>query len=757
MPRVGPWRGAVAGAWAGGALGAVEAADRTIALAGFLAGGGEAAGLALLVAAPVVLLATVTGFLLGVAAWIGSVLLSRLPVGRAARIALAGAVVGIAACLWLLFGLTLTARLGRWLGLAPALLGAAAVCGAGLALLAARLRWRPPRAASLSGLALVSLATYFVNSRFAPQSSYGIHVLFDTLQLATAWLAALLVLDALDAGARRLRPKSAGLLLAGGLIAIALGMDHGWRAHPRLEALVKIHGVTARRAMDALSQLLDWDGDGFSPAFLAGGFDTAPLDPAVPEPLLDCSRPMFVPPRAAALRQAIARRPASPAARAAPGARDRPHLLLVTVDACRHDALPGAAARSLLGALAPPLPNFDRLAERSAVFSSCYAHAAGTEDSFGSLFAGRYHPALLCGRPWGEFLPARLAAAGYRTRAWANDFPMPRRDWGWEEIDVREGATEQQIDDLLGFLSEPHAGPAFAWLHFMDLHASILRPWSPQAYDRGAQLARYARGLAAVDRALGRLTRALEERSLQERTLLVLTADHGEELGEHGHYHHNLTLYEPATRVPLWIAGPRVVPGPRAGLVPQLDLHATLLEVAGLPAEGSGGRSLLSALATAGDRVPPQEIYLFLPTRGFSRGAVTVRVEQGQAAWVDPTGTRKAIVRFDKETEEFYDLASDPGERRSLAGGGAPWTDEARAAVWREVRRWSMPRRRRARRANRPSRVGKPLISSRASPHAVRREPPRFAAARRGWARARPPACRPRPPSPRAPAGRWRS
>jgi arylsulfatase A-like enzyme len=681
-------RGALAGLWAGLWLGALEGVERSAALEAHLAGPGEMAALVFLALAPVALLATLVGWLAGTVVGLARVALSPavLP-SRAGRFALGGAALGLAAGLWLLFAFTLTARLGAWLRWAPFLAAGAVACGALLGAAVSRLP-APPRALALTGLGGLVLALHFVNSRFAPQSSYGIHVLLDTGEMAAAWLAALLYVRSVS--------RQAGFAVLALVVALAAALDVGWRTAPQIEALVKVRGVVSRRAMDAISRSLDWDGDGFAPVRVAGGFDDAPFDPDQPPAILRC-------PQGAAGAEEPASAEDSAGAPAARGPRaakaagrraERSHLLLFTVDALRHDVVPGSQAPHPLGDDAPTLANLSGLAARAARFEVCYAHASGTEDSFGSLFAGRYHPGLLCGTPWEEYLPARLAAAGYRVGAWVNRSPMPERAWGWERIDVRDGETERQIDAVLDFLAGPAGtppAPAFAWLHLMDLHASTLKPWSAQAYDARAQRARYRRGLLAVDRMAGLLLSGLEVRGLAASTLLVLTADHGEELGEHGHYHHNLSLYEPAVRVPLWVAGPGVVLGRRDGEVTHLDLHATLLEWAGLEGGGLGGqglgaRSLAGVLA--GQAPPaPDGVYLFLPVRGFSRSLLPIRLEHGQAAWVDAASGRKAILRFDRGTEEYYDLRRDPGERWNQAGAPEPWVDSLRQEVWRAVRR----------------------------------------------------------------------
>ena len=93
--------------------------------------------------------------------------------------------------------------------------------------------------------------------------------------------------------------------------------------------------------------------------------------------------------------------------------------------------------------------------------------------------------------------------------------------------------------------SRPPGRPGFAWIHVMDLHSEVLNPLSLDAYTRGSKVRAYALALSRVDSLVGMLLGALRENGAVNRTLIALSADHGEEFGEHGHFHHNLALYEP--------------------------------------------------------------------------------------------------------------------------------------------------------------------------------------------------------------------
>jgi arylsulfatase A-like enzyme len=331
-----------------------------------------------------------------------------------------------------------------------------------------------------------------------------------------------------------------------------------------------------------------------------------------------------------------------------------------------------------LGAPRPPTPTLDSLATRSATLAAAYSPSSGTFDTFASLFGDAALPGLIDVEPPSGWLAQRVAGAGYRVSAFV-DYPFAPRGWGWPRIESHPSGDPRMADAAIDSLARGNS--AFVWIHWMPLHAQVLSPLSAQAYSAARQRQRYARGLAGVDALLARMLARLRESGLAESTLVLLSADHGEELGEHGHYHHNLSLYEPAVRVPLWISGPGVVPGERPDVVPQRDLVPTLLEAAGLDAGGSPSRSLWPALADPSYRVARSLIYLFLPQRGFSRKHSRVPAARGQAALVDPAAGRKVIFDLGRERIEAYDLEADPLERVNLAGAGLTWVRAMEAAL----------------------------------------------------------------------------
>src|SRR5262249_45701232 len=121
-----------------------------------------------------------------------------------------------------------------------------------------------------------------------------------------------------------------------------------------------------------------------------------------------------------------------------------------------------------------------------------------------------------------------------------------------------ERFADATTDAVLRWLEAPPpagAGPWFVWVHYYDPHA----PYEPPA-DLGERFrgVAYDGEIAFVDREIARLFRALDERKLTDRTVVLVTADHGESLGEHGEMTHGLFVYDATLRIPWLMAGPGV-------------------------------------------------------------------------------------------------------------------------------------------------------------------------------------------------------
>jgi arylsulfatase A-like enzyme len=228
--------------------------------------------------------------------------------------------------------------------------------------------------------------------------------------------------------------------------------------------------------------------------------------------------------------------------------------------------------------------------------------------------------------------------------------------------------------ETLGLFESSYAGKVTGlWGEFSKLDRSTLGP-----ADLAHLLALYDGEIRYTDDNLKRILTHLSERGLDGGTLVLVTSDHGEEFLEHGSWEHQKTLYEEVIRIPLMVAGPNVAPRHEAQQATLLDVAPTLLAWAGLPIpEHAQGRSLLAPL-------PEREA--FGETDHTNDGTRKLFVRAGQ-------GRGKTILSLRREDavparEEWYDLASDPGETRS----SPPRPEAAEVIRRRAIDHWKQAR-----------------------------------------------------------------
>ena len=369
-----------------------------------------------------------------------------------------------------------------------------------------------------------------------------------------------------------------------------------------------------------------------------------------------------------------------------------PNLVLITVDTLRADhTTPYGYGRETT-------PVLSRLAREGVVVERAYAPMATTGPSHASLMTSRYPLSLGVLRNGQRLdesqttLAERLHAAGYRTSAVVSSFVLDKRlgfaqGFGTYECRFAAGTFDRRADETtdqaVGWLARRGKDrPFFLWVHYFDPH----EPYAPPApYDRRFAAAPAGAGLSAValydgeiafaDHELGRLLDAIDADGQAARTLVVVTADHGEGLMQHGHMGHGLHLYEEAVHVPLIFRWPGELPaGARlAGPVEHVDLVPTVLELLGLPRgeEDLQGRSLASALRGAksgAGRDPDRPV--FFQRRLYDTGIVSGFRVAGEKFAVR-AGPWKYIEAAQEGTRELYDLSGDPGETKDLFGARA--------------------------------------------------------------------------------------
>lgn len=344
-------------------------------------------------------------------------------------------------------------------------------------------------------------------------------------------------------------------------------------------------------------------------------------------------------------------------------------VLLVSIDTLRADRLPA------YGYPAGSTRHLDALARRGVVFENVYSHCPLTLPAHASLFTGLLPPRHGVRDNLGftlkethRTLARRFQAAGWRTGAAVSAYVLRRQtgiDQGFEFYDdaiESAGAVESlasvQRDgaasvDALGRWIESLGGARFfAFLHLYEPHA----PYAPPERFRSAHP--YDGEIAYADELLGRLLDRITGGlgGPQARLVVAVTSDHGEGLGDHGEQEHGIFLYREAVRVPLVLrlpgdawAGARV-----GGAVAQVDVAATLLDLAGLPADGLDGVSLrpqITGRPAAARRVYSESFY--------------PRYHFGWSELLAVSEDRFRYVRAPKP--ELFDLSRDPEEKRNLA------------------------------------------------------------------------------------------
>jgi arylsulfatase A-like enzyme len=341
-------------------------------------------------------------------------------------------------------------------------------------------------------------------------------------------------------------------------------------------------------------------------------------------------------------------------ARAAPQELPRPNIILLTVDSLRADRL------------RPDLmPTLTALASRGVRFERTYAHTPTTLASHASILTGLLPPAHGLRNDGFRLddtvstLAELLQDNGYRAGAFVGSSLLDVRyglDQGFDEYDDRyppspmgvAGTAERHASDVLAVAESwitRQREPWFAWIHLADPHAPYTTP--------GGRRSGYDGEIAHVDEALGRFLRALPL-GLVDRAVLVVTADHGESLGEHGERAHGLFAYDATLRVPLVVAGPGIAPRVVSRATSHVDVMPTILALAHAAQRASDGHSLEPLLK--GQQLPEYPIYFEALDASLTRG------------WAPLTGVIAGGWKFvDLPIPELYDLAADPRERTNRA------------------------------------------------------------------------------------------
>jgi arylsulfatase A-like enzyme len=252
----------------------------------------------------------------------------------------------------------------------------------------------------------------------------------------------------------------------------------------------------------------------------------------------------------------------------------------------------------------------------------------------------------------------------------------------------------------------------FLWMHYMDVHQPYLPPQRVTSLfkryrlfklNHKAQAARndasilsqgeinelidlYDAEVSYVDKIVGSLLQALRRGNLLDNTLVVITADHGQQFREHGHYAHGLDLYDELIRVPLIIAGPGLEGKVIDQQVSLLDLAPTILDMLGIETPRDFlGKSLLPLVK--GHRAKRGSLEAISEThykRTLSGMKIKPRLDTRRRKISLRTGEWKYIY-IDGEQDELYCLKDDPGERQNMIDVEPEMAAEMRAKIMAHI------------------------------------------------------------------------
>lgn len=382
----------------------------------------------------------------------------------------------------------------------------------------------------------------------------------------------------------------------------------------------------------------------------------------------------------------------------------RPNVVLVVMDTTRADHF------SAYGYTRASTPHFDALATDGVLFENAYATSSWTVPSHASLFTGLYpmtHGATQESQRLSdehETLAELLSGAGYQTIAFSNNAWVGERTnmtqgfernvEAWRQRGVGQARrTNRAVDHWLDLRDEET--PFFLFVNYIEPHWPYWAPRDAQErviprsvfrerreaanfgvvnwyLDRASidskllpvreQL--YDAEVSAVDAALGALFDLLRSRGVYEDSLIIVSADHGENLGDNGHQGHSFVLYEPTLRVPLVVRWPggRDAGSRRPEPVQLTDVFATIAAATGLAARGVGTDLATGSLPEdrpiVGEYYYPEQFISYFPEEAREGPLLAPYLRRIRSLRIGP---HKFIWGSDG-VHELYDLERDPRE-----------------------------------------------------------------------------------------------
>ncbi len=366
-------------------------------------------------------------------------------------------------------------------------------------------------------------------------------------------------------------------------------------------------------------------------------------------------------------------------------------FLLVSLDTVRADHLGCYHSRLRQGsggqATTGHTPNIDALAAAGLRFEQASTVAPLTLPAHASLMTGTF-PGWHAVRDNGGFylgddqvtLAEVLRDKGFRTGGFVGAFVLDRR-WGiaqgfdryFDDFDLDKYADAAAMDSIqrpgsevvdraIDWLRTETARPFFAWVHLYDAHTPYEAPEAFRSRFPRTMVGNYDAEIASVDAQVGRLIDALRSDGRLDETLVIVVADHGEMLGEHGELTHGFFIYEGATRIPLVISGPGVPAKVISSQVRIVDVMPTALSLLGIPVPKEVQGADLMPLAEGRDLGLVAHSESWYPRYHYGWSELRA-IQDGRFKYIRAP------------RPEMYDLSTDPAEELDRSADSASRLD----------------------------------------------------------------------------------
>ncbi len=370
------------------------------------------------------------------------------------------------------------------------------------------------------------------------------------------------------------------------------------------------------------------------------------------------------------------------------------NLVVITVDTLRADHL------GCYGYQQVKTPNIDALAAEGSRFTHAFTPVPVTLPSHSSIFTGTYP--MLSGMhdfsanklsPQQPTLASVLKEHGYTTGAVIGSAVLDSRfglnhgfDFYYDHFDfsrLQESNLEEMerpgnlvADQTLEWLGQNYQKKFFLWMHLYDPHFPY-RP--PPPYDKEYATHPYDGEIAFADSQVGRLLQFLKDKGVYQNTIIVLSGDHGESLGEHGEKTHGFFIYNATLHVPLIIRAPELKTVKLVEASTSLtDIMPTVLNLLKIDVPSQVQGQNLVPLLSGKDEQGPRSLYseTFLPRLHFN--------------WSELRGVETQNYHFiDAPKPELYDLSKDPGETNNLLAQKKAVAEEMQAKLTALIREYS--------------------------------------------------------------------